>query len=69
MPISASETSSGGSVEFDPADGDDVEITPNTSIGLEASNVGDAIDELAADIHAIKNMPSLALHYQLLRDA
>lgn len=37
------------------------EVTPDPSISLEAGNVGDAIDELAGDLHELNNAPDFAL--------
>ena len=51
---------SGGSAT-DPAQ---IVIEPDATIGLEADDVDEAIDELAADIHAMNNMQDLAGLFQ-----
>ena len=63
MPINASETSSGGSTgESGTADGDDVVITPNPTIGLAATNVDELASELQTEINDVKDQ----LHFKTL---
>lgn len=58
------ETSGGGS-----PDASSIAITPDPSIELDSDDVEQAVDELAADTHALNNMQALNLQYQILRDA